>query len=82
MNITLMRADEARTLTALNEKYIAKKILIEQINEAIEDAVYETGIAEWCMTPDTRKWLEDYGYIVTEHEEEYSVHRYYKISWR
>lgn len=82
MNTTLMRADEARTLTALNEKYIAKKILIEQINEAIEDAVYETGIAEWCMTPENKKWLEDHGYIVTEYEEEDSVHRYYKISWR
>lgn len=78
MNITLMRADEARTLTALNEKYIAKKILIEQINEAIEDAVYETGIAEWCMTTDTRKWLEDYGYIV----EKDPYHKCYKISWK
>lgn len=82
MNTTLMRAEEARTLTTLNEKYIAKNTIIEQINEAVEDAVYETGIAEWCMTPETRKWLEDYGYIVTEHEEEDSVHRYYKISWR
>ncbi len=36
MNTTLMRAEEARTLTALNEKYIAKKILVEQINEAVE----------------------------------------------
>lgn len=78
MNITLMRADEARTLTELNEKYIAKNTIIEQINEAIEDAVYETGIAEWCMTPETRKWLEDYGYIV----EKDPYHKCYKISWK
>ena len=78
MNTTLMRADVARTLTALNEKYIAKKILIEQINEAVEDAVYGTGIAEWCMTPENRKWLEDHGYIIKKDP----YYKCYKISWK
>ena len=78
MNTTLMRADEARTLTALNEKYIAKNTIIEQINEAVEDAVYETGIAHWCMTPENKKWLEDHGYIV----EKDPYHKCYKISWK
>lgn len=78
MNTTLMRAEEARTLTTLNEKYIAKNTIIEQINEAVEDAVYETGIAHWCMTPENKKWLEDHGYIV----EKDPYHKCYKISWK
>lgn len=78
MNTTLIRAEEARTLTTLNEKYIAKNTIIEQINEAVEDAVYETGIANWCMTTENQKWLEDHGYIV----EKDPYHKCYKISWK